>query len=117
MANVNGKATACDTTQPLFRIEPEIFHKTKEPLNTSLNQHFSSFCEFLLLCDQKNIHCDLYKGILCKKKKSAKIRQILRKQFLKSPYLDNKFQQVIKIEQKSWIFKNFPQIKPVAKFG
>jgi hypothetical protein len=41
----------------------------------------------------------------------------LRKQFLKSPYLDNKFQQVIKIEQKSWIFKNFPQIKPVAKFG
>jgi hypothetical protein len=72
MANVNGKATACDTTQPLFRIEPEIFHKTKEPLNTSLNQHFSLFCEFLPLGDQKKIHCDLYEGILCKKKKVPK---------------------------------------------
>jgi hypothetical protein len=51
--NVNGKATIC-VTQPLFRIEPEFFHKTKEPLNTSLNQHFSIFGEFLPLGDQKN---------------------------------------------------------------
>jgi hypothetical protein len=60
-------------TQPLFRIEPEFFHKTKEPLNTSLNQHFSFISEFLPLGDPKKIQCDLYKGILCKKKKVPKL--------------------------------------------
>ncbi len=64
----------------MFRIEPEDFHKTKEPLNSSLNQHFSFFGEFLPLGDQKKIHCDLYKGILWDKKMCQSL-QILRKQF------------------------------------
>jgi hypothetical protein len=46
-------ASQKSVTQPLFRIEPEDFHKTKEPLNSSLNQHFSFFGEFLPLGDPK----------------------------------------------------------------
>jgi len=63
-----------NVTQPLFRIEPEIFHKSKEPLNTSLNQHFSFVGEFLPLCDPKKKSTVTYTKEFCaKKKKSAKV--------------------------------------------